>query len=150
MFYFNHFIFIIIFYEDPYGTVSESSVFLCRLFFVNHKYCICICVTVKSFIKLKKKKIIKKKIPCAIHLSFVKEKQHFIPLLCYIILVIKRLTISQSSRSSIRKNIPFKILAVGNCSAEIFGCSIDVLILWEIMTSSKMILRFQEIIGVLI
>ena len=80
----------------------------------------------------------------------VKEKQHSIPLLCYIILVIKRLTISRSSRSSIRKNIPYKILTIGNCSAEIFGCSIEVLIPWEIMTSSEMIFRFQEIIGILI
>ena len=51
---------------------------------------------------------------------------------------------------SIRKNIPYKILAIGNCSAEIFRCSLKVLILQEIMTSSEMIFRFQEIIGVLI
>ena len=51
MFYINHFI-IIIFYEDPYGTVSQSSVFLCRLSFVNYKHCICIIV--KIFIKWKK------------------------------------------------------------------------------------------------
>ena len=38
---------------------------------------------------------------------------------------------------------------IGNCSAEIFGCSIEVLIPWGIMTSSEMIFRFQEIIGVL-
>ena len=42
-------------------------------------------------------------------------------------------------KSSIRKNIPYKILAIGNCSAEILGCSIEVLIPWEIMTSSEMI-----------
>ena len=85
-----------------------------------------------------------------IHSSFVKEKQHSIPLLCYIIIVIKRLTISWSSRSSVRKNIPYKILAIGNCSAEIFGCSIEVLIPSEIMTSSEVIFGFQEIIKVLI
>ena len=85
-----------------------------------------------------------------IHSSFVKEKQHSIPLLCYIIIVIKRLTISWSSRSSVRKNIPYKILAIGNCSAEIFGCSIEVLIPSEIMTSSEVIFGFQEIIEVLI
>ena len=90
------------------------------------------------------------KISCVIHSSFAKEKQHSIPLLCYIILVIKRLAISRSSRSSIRKSIPYKILAIGNCSAEIFGCFIEVLIPWEIMTSSEMIIRFQAIIGVLI
>ena len=90
------------------------------------------------------------KIPCAIHSSFVKEKQHSIPLLCYIIFVIKRLTISWSSRSSIRKNIPDKILAIGNCSAEIFGSSVEVLISWKIMTSIEMIFRFQGIIGLLI
>ena len=66
------------------------------------------------------------------------------------VLVIKRLTISWSSRSSVRKNTPYKILAIGNCSAETFGCSIEVLIPWEIMTSSKMIFWFQEIIEVLI
>ena len=90
------------------------------------------------------------KILCAIHSSFVKDKQHSVPLLCYIILVIKHLTISRSSLSSIRKNISYKFLAIGNCSAEFFGCSIEVLIPWEIMTSSEMIFRFQEIIGVLI
>ena len=63
------------------------------------------------------------KIPCAIHSSFVQEKkqilkkQHSILLLCYIILVIKSLTISHASRSSIRKNIPYKILTIGNCFA---------------------------------
>ena len=87
---------------------------------------------------------------CAIHSSFVKEKQHSIPLLCYIVLVINSLTISRSLRSSTRNNIPYKILANGNCSAEIFGCSIEFLIPCEIMTSSDMIFQFQEIIGVLI
>ena len=83
-------------------------------------------------------------------LSFLTKSQHSIPLVCYIILVIKRLTTSQSSWSSVRKNVPYKILAFGNCSAEIFGCSIEFLIPWEIMTSSEMIFQFQEIIGVLI
>ena len=87
------------------------------------------------------------KIPCAIHSSFVKEKQYSIPLLCHIIFVMKRMTIS---RSSIQKNTAHKILAFGNCSAEIFGFSIEVLIPWEIMTSSEMIFQFQEIIEVLI
>ena len=71
-------------------------------------------------------------------------------MLFHIILVIKRVTISRSSRSSIRKNIPYKILAIGNYSVEIFGYSIKVLIPWEIMTSRKMIFWFQETIGVLI
>ena len=35
LFYVNHFIFIIIFYEDLYRTVSQSFVFLSRLFFVH-------------------------------------------------------------------------------------------------------------------
>ena len=78
----------------------------------------------------------------------VKEKQHSIPLLCYIILVIQRFIMSQSSRSSFRKNIPYKILAIGNCSDEIFGCSIEVLIPCETMTSRETSFQFQEIIGV--
>jgi len=50
-------------------------------------------------------------------------KKSNIPFLYYAIffLLSKRLT----SRSSIRKDIPYKILAIGNCSAEIFGCSIE-------------------------
>ena len=80
----------------------------------------------------------------------VKEKRHSIPLLYYILHVVKRLTISRSSWSSVRKNIPYKILAVGNCSTEIFGCSIEVLIPREIMNNSEMIFRFQDIIGALI
>ena len=78
----------------------------------------------------------------------VKEKQHSIPLLCYIILVIQRFIMSQSSRSSFRKNIPYKIIAIGNCSDEIFGCSIEVLIPCETMTSRETSFQFQEIIGV--
>ena len=89
------------------------------------------------------------KIPWAIHSSFVKEKQQMlkkrnIPFPFYPKLFL--LSISRSSWSSIRKNIPYKILAIGNCSVEIFGCSVEVLIPWEVMTSSKMIFQFQEII----
>ena len=41
MFYVNHFIyFFIIFYVDLYRTVSKSSAFLCRQFFVKYQYCI--------------------------------------------------------------------------------------------------------------
>ena len=55
---------------------------------------------------------------------------------------------SQSSRLSFRKNIPYRILAIGNCSAEIFGCSLEALIPCETMTNREMIFQFQEIIGV--
>ena len=58
MFYFNHFIFIIIiFYENPHGTVSQGSVYLCRLFFVKNfiKWKIIIIIIIIIIIKTKKK-----------------------------------------------------------------------------------------------
>ena len=70
MFYVNHFIFIIvIFYEDPYGTVSHSFVFLCRPLLILYLY---LCYYEKLY-KMKKENVIIKKIyilkvlwPCSI------------------------------------------------------------------------------------
>ena len=77
-------------------------------------------------------------LPCAIHSSFVKEKQQMlktsnIPFPYYAILFL----LSTFNNLSVINSK--KYLVIGNCSAEIFGCSIEALIPWEIMTSSEMI-----------
>ena len=86
------------------------------------------------------------KIPCAIHLSFVKEKRKMLikkatfhppTMLCYSCYQrLNNLLVISVINS---KNIPYKILAIGNYSTEIFGRSVEVLILWELMSRSEMI-----------
>ena len=71
------------------------------------------------------------KTPCAFHLSFVKEKQQMLkksnipspPTMLYY--SCHHLSVISVIGS---KKYPLKICAIGNCSAETFGCSIEVLI----------------------